>query len=542
MLLETPGAGLFAGYAPLPGAYDELFGRDGAPRPEFLRTATLLGAFAPSEFARAQQLAELALLNQGVTFSVYADQRGAEKIFPLCLIPRMLSAADWAHMERGLEQRVRALGLFLDDVYGDQRILKDERVPRDLVLGSGQYLKQVHGLRPPGGVRIHIAGVDIIRDPAGTFRVLEDNLRTPSGVSYVLENRLISKRVLPHLLDKGRVQRVDHYPARLAETLRSVSPVSPSGTSAVVLTPGPYNSAYFEHSFLARTMGLELVQAPDLFVDQDQVFVRTTRGPRRVHVIYRRIDEAFLDPEAFRPDSLLGVRGLMRAYAAGNVALANAPGNGVADDKAVYPFVPEMIRYYLGEAPILEQVPTYLCMRDDDRRYVLEHLHELVVKAVDEAGGYGMLMGPQSTAAQREEFRARIEATPRRYIAQHRVELSTSPTWDPAARVAVPRRLDLRPYVLTGRDGPWVLPGGLTRVALVAGSYVVNSSQGGGSKDTWVLKGPGDGAERPPSVGAAGPAPEAASNGASGAPPRSSRPPPSRPPPSPPPSDPTEAP
>lgn len=511
MLPETPGAGLFAGYTPLPGAYDELIGPDGAPRPEFHRTAMLLGAQAPGEFARAQQLAELALLNQGVTFSVYADRRGAEKIFPLCLLPRLISAADWAHLERGLEQRVRALGLFLDDVYGEQRILDAGRVPRDLVLGSGQYLALMRGLRPPGGVRIHVGGIDLIRDPAGTFRVLEDNLRTPSGVSYVLENRLISKRVLPQALDRARIQRVDHYPTRLAETLRSVSPTGlTTNTSAVVLTPGPYNSAYFEHSFLARTMGLELVQAPDLFVDNDQVFVRTTRGPRRVHVIYRRTDEAFLDPEVFRPDSMLGVRGLMRAYAAGNVALANAPGNGIADDKAVYPFVPEMIRYYLGEEPILEQVPTFLCMRDDERRYVLEHLEELVVKAVDEAGGYGMLMGPQSTAAQRDEFRERITATPRRYIAQHRIELSTSPTWDAATRTVLPRRLDLRPYVLTGRDGTWVLPGGLTRVALVAGSYVVNSSQGGGSKDTWVLQESAGEERRPGSVRPPAPGPGSA--------------------------------
>jgi len=343
----------------------------------------------------------------------------------------------------------------------------------------------LRGVRPPGGVRIHISGVDLIRDPAGTWRVLEDNLRTPSGVSYVLENRQISKRMFPRVFDAARVRRVDHYPTRLCETLRSVSP---GDTNAVVLTPGPYNSAYFEHSFLARTMGLELVQAPDLFVDQDKVFCRTTRGPRRVDVIYRRTDETFLDPEVFRPDSVLGVPGLMRAYAAGNVALANAPGNGVADDKAIYPFVPAMVQFYLGEEPLLDQVPTYVCLRDDDRRYVLEHLGELVVKAVDEAGGYGMLMGPQSTAEQRDEFRRRITAEPRRYIAQHRIELSSCPTWIGERNVVEPRRVDLRPYILTSREGPWVLPGGLTRVALVAGSYVVNSSQGGGSKDTWVLK------------------------------------------------------
>jgi uncharacterized circularly permuted ATP-grasp superfamily protein len=483
---------IFADYRPLPGTWDELVTADGAPRPELGPALEFLRSLSAAEFARVQSLAETSLLHQGVTFSVYSDQRGAEKIFPFCLIPRLISAADWDHLERGLTQRVRALDLFLDDIYGPQRILAAGRVPPEMVLGAKHYLPLLRGVRPPGGVRIHIAGIDLIRDPAGTFRVLEDNLRTPSGVSYVLENRVVAKRVVPQGFDRARVQRVDHYPARLAATLRSVAPPATDGggdgdPTMVVLTPGPYNSAYFEHSFLARTMGLELVQAADLFVDDDRVYARTTLGPRRVHVIYRRTDEAFLDPEVFRPDSMLGVRGLIRAYAAGHVALANAPGNGVADDKAIYPFVPDMIRYYLGEEPTLAQVPTYVCAREDDRRYVVEHLDELVVKAVDEAGGYGMLMGPQASAAEREEFRGRVLAEPRRYIAQPRVELSTCPTWDGERRV-VPRRVDLRPYVLSSPDGPWVLPGGLTRVALVEGSYVVNSSQGGGSKDTWVQK------------------------------------------------------
>ncbi|WP_224366684.1 circularly permuted type 2 ATP-grasp protein [Hyalangium versicolor] len=481
-------SGLFDDYAVASGTFDELFESSGTARSHFLRMAALLAGRTPEEFARIQALAERALLNQGVTFSVYSDSRGTEKIFPFCLIPRVVSSADWTHLERGLEQRTRALGLFLDDVYGDQRILAEKPELREIVLGTKLYLPQLRHVRPPGGVRIHVGGIDLIRDERGIFRVLEDNLRTPSGVSYVMENRIISKRVMPEIFEQGRIRQVDHYPARLAETLRACSPEAPEQSTLVVLTPGPYNSAYFEHSFLARTMGVELVQPADLFVDQDKVFVRTTRGPRRVHVIYRRIDDDFLDPEAFRPDSLLGVRGLMRAYAAGNVALANAPGNGVADDKAVYAFVPDMIRFYLSEEPILEQVPTYVCNRAEDRSYVLDHLEQLVVKAVDEAGGYGMLMGPQSTAEAREEFRTRILASPRKYVAQHRVELSTCPTWDASKSKVAPRRVDLRPYILTGPQGPWVLPGGLSRVALREGSYVVNSSQGGGSKDTWVQR------------------------------------------------------
>ncbi|ADO73549.1 circularly permuted type 2 ATP-grasp protein [Stigmatella aurantiaca] len=485
---QAEDAGLFKGYSIIPGAFDELMGPQGEPRPDFLRLLELLGSRSPDEFTRIQALAERALLNQGVTFSVYSDRRGTERIFPFCLIPRLVSARDWAHLERGLEQRVRALSAFLDDIYGEQRLLAERPELQEIILGTSLYLPHLRGVRPPGGVRIHIAGIDLIRDGQGTFQVLEDNLRTPSGVSYVMESRILSKRVLPEVLEQARVRRVDHYPAKLAETLRATSPEDPDRSTVVVLTPGPYNSAYFEHSFLARTMGVELVHAADLYVEDARVFVRTTRGPRRVHVIYRRIDDAFLDPESFRPDSLLGVRGLMRAWAAGNVTLANAPGNGVADDKAVYAFVPEFIRYYLGEDPVLAQVPTFVCAREEDRRYVLEHLEELVVKTVDEAGGYGMLMGPQSTREEREDFRQRILAEPRRYIAQPRIELSTCPTWDAASRQVVSRRVDLRPYILTSPQGSWVLPGGLSRVALRAGSYVVNSSQGGGSKDTWVQK------------------------------------------------------
>ena len=483
-----PATPLLADYPGLPGTWDELFTPGGSPRPAFRKAFDALGAHTRSGFAVCQGLAERALLNQGVTFSVYSDQRGTEKIFPFCLVPRMVSAPDWAGLERGLVQRVKALELFLADLYGDQRILADGKVPADLILASKSWFPQLRGVRPVGDVRIHIAGIDLVRDPQGTWRVLEDNLRTPSGVSYVLENRIISKRVIPEVLDAARIEPVDAYPARLAGSLRSVSPVDPDETSAVVLTPGPFNSAYFEHSFLARTMGLELVQPADLFTDRDRVFCRTTRGPRPVHVIYRRIDETYLDPEVFRPDSLLGVPGILRAWSRGNVTLANAPGNGVADDKAVYPFVPDIVRYYLSEEPLLAQLDTWVCAREDDRRFVLDHLGELVVKAVDEAGGYGMLMGPQATKAQIEEFRKRVQAEPRKYIAQRRLELSTCPTWVEGKGRVEPRRVDLRPYVLNGRDGPWVLPGGLTRVALTEGSYVVNSSQGGGSKDTWVQK------------------------------------------------------
>jgi uncharacterized circularly permuted ATP-grasp superfamily protein len=459
---------------------------EGKPRAYARTAADLLRNLTADEFARCQTLAELALAQQGVTFSVYSDQRGSEKVMPVCLVPRVIGAAEWVQTEKGLVQRLRALQMFLDDVYGEQRSVREGIIPANLIEQSRQYIPKLRGLRPAGGIRIHIAGVDLIRDPAGTLRVLEDNLRTPSGVSYVLENRTVTKRVFQHAMNQSGVRRVDEYPTQLAETLRSVSPRDPETTTPVVLTPGPFNSAYFEHSFLARSMGLELVEATDLFVDGNVVFVRTTEGPRRVDVIYRRTDDAYLDPEFFRPDSLLGVRGLMRAYAAGQVALVNAPGNGVADDKATYAYVPDLIRFFLSEEPILQQVRTFVCARKEDCQYVVEHLGELVVKAVDEAGGYGMLMGPQSTAAEREEFRGRILADPRRYIAQPRIELSTSPTWIGDRRALEPRRVDLRPFILSRPSGIWVLPGGLTRVALREGSYVVNSSQGGGSKDTWV--------------------------------------------------------
>ncbi|HTO99676.1 MAG TPA: circularly permuted type 2 ATP-grasp protein, partial [Myxococcales bacterium] len=398
---------LFESYRGLPGAWDELFEEGGACRAGFERTVESLGRRTAADFERQQALAERALLNQGVTFSVYKDDRGTERIFPLCLLPRLIAAAEWSRLAEGLQQRLRALSFFLDDVYGEQRILAEGKIPRELVLGAKQYLQILRGIPAPGGVRIHVSGIDLIRDPAGTFRVLEDNLRTPSGVSYVLENRLVSKRVLPRTMDVARVQRVDDYPARLAETLASVSPVAPEESTLVVLTPGPYNSAYFEHSFLAREMGVTLVEGRDLVVKDGAVCMRTTDGLRRVDVIYRRIDDDFLDPVVFRPDSILGCPGLFGAYRSGQVALANAPGTGVADDKAIYPFVPDMIRYYMNEEPILPNVKTYIASRELDRKYILDHLDELVVKQTDASGGYGMLIGTHSTAAERDDFRRR---------------------------------------------------------------------------------------------------------------------------------------
>jgi uncharacterized circularly permuted ATP-grasp superfamily protein len=476
---------LFADYHPLPVTFDEFFTTSGVPRPEAEHVIRLLENIGSAEFKSRQHLADSTFLKGGITFSVYSDDQGTERIFPFDLIPRLITSAAWKPTRDGLEQRVKALNLFLADVYGEQRVLKERIVPEHLVLGAKSYCPQAQGIRPPGGVHVHIAGIDLIRDPSGAFLVLEDNVRTPSGVSYVLENRGVMKKVFPHVFRESRVAPVEEYPYRLRDALSAVGPVPDLVGGTVVLTPGPFNSAYFEHSFLARRMGMPLVEGRDLFVHNDRVYAKTTLGPRRIDCIYRRIDDPFLDPEVFRSDSVLGVPGLMRAYAKGNVALANAVGNGVADDKGIYPFVPDMIRFYLSEEPILGQVPTYVCARPDDLAYVLEHVPELVVKAVNEAGGYGMLIGPQATQAECDDFRARIRNDPRNYIAQPRVELSACPTHVESG--VAPRRVDLRPYIVTGTS-TWVLPGGLTRVALREGSYVVNSSQGGGSKDTWVLE------------------------------------------------------
>ncbi|MCR9096228.1 MAG: circularly permuted type 2 ATP-grasp protein [bacterium] len=487
MARDLSDAPLFGGYTPLVDTWDEFFTPDGTPHPHAGTVVEQLERLGRREFRARQRLADATFLRGGITFSVYSDRRGAERIFPFDLIPRVIDAAAWERVERGLTQRVQALNAFLADVYDEQRILAEGVVPADFVLGAKGYLKEMRGVRAPGGVRVAIAGIDLIQGPDGEYVVLEDNARTPSGVSYVLENRAVMKKVFPGVFADSNVQSVEEYPLRLVESLGSLGPDGADHESIAVLTPGVFNSAYFEHSFLARRMGVPLVEGRDLFVDDDHVYAKTTLGPRRIDVLYRRLDDPFLDPEAFRKDSLLGVPGLVRAYAKGNVALANAIGNGVADDKGIYPFVPDMIRFYLSEEPILRQVETYVCAREEDRRYVQENLSSLVVKSVNEAGGYGMLIGPQASRRELAEFRAKIDADPRNYIAQPRIELSTCPTW--TRKGIAPRRVDLRPYVLTGANGTWVLPGGLTRVALVEGSYVVNSSQGGGSKDTWVLRG-----------------------------------------------------
>ncbi len=481
----TAATSLLADYEVPRATWDEYVAEDGSLRQAGAAVLGAVGALDAATLERRQALANAVFAQGGVAFSVYSDSRGVEKVFPFDLLPRPIGAGEWARLDAGLKQRVRALNLFLADVYGEGQILRDGAIPADVVEGCSAYLPQVRGIRPRDGIYVHIAGIDLVRDGDGTFRVLEDNLRCPSGVSYVIENRAVTRRAFPRAFDRLEVRGVESYPVRLREAMRALSTHDDEG--AVVLTPGPFNSAYFEHGFLARSTGTPLVFASDLQVENDRVFVKTTRGLRPVDVIYRRIDDAFLDPTFFRPDSMLGVPGLMRAYAAGNVALMNAVGNGVADDKATYPYVPDIIRYYLGEAPILEQVETWRCREPDALRYVLAHLDEVVVKRVDGAGGYGMLVGPTASAAERAAFADVLRAEPTAYIAQPLVELSTCPVVADGRLAA--RRVDLRPYIITGPDGPWVLPGGLTRVALQAGSYVVNSSQGGGSKDTWVLGG-----------------------------------------------------
>jgi uncharacterized circularly permuted ATP-grasp superfamily protein len=470
------------------GFYDEMFDVAGVARTEARLLLETIQSLEDGELLRCQRAAETLLLQMGITFNVYGDSAGTERIFPFDLIPRIVRAEEWEWVERGLKQRIHALNAFIDDIYHDQKILKDKVIPEEIVKSATFYRPQCHGINPPGGVWCHITGSDLVRHGDGQIYVLEDNLRVPSGVSYVLENRELMKRTFPRVFAGLRIRPVDIYPSKLLEMLESIAPPHASAKPTVVLlTPGMYNSAYFEHSFLAQRMGIQLVEGRDLVVQDGWVCMRTTKGLRRVDVIYRRLDDDFMDPTVFRPDSMLGVPGLLDVYRAGRVSLANAPGNGVADDKVVYAYVPDMIRYYEGADPILPNVPTYLCWRDADRKHVLQNLEKLVVKSANEAGGYGMLVGPHSTAAEREVFAAKIQDNPRNYIAQPTLALSRVPTLIEDGLEG--RHVDLRPYILYGKE-MYVMPGGLTRVALRKGSLVVNSSQGGGSKDTWVLTPP----------------------------------------------------
>ena len=472
--------------------FDEMFEAPGQPRPHYARIFQELGGMAAAQFEELRELADFSFLLQGITFTVYSDGRGTERLFPFDLVPRILPHCEWEKIERGLAQRVRALNLFLQDVYGAQRILKERVVPRSLVYSCRHFCRQMIGVEVPRGIYTHVAGIDLVRDSrTGEYLVLEDNVRTPSGISYVLENRQVMTRTLPRAFQLHDVLPVDHYPAELCQVLRLISPRGGDRPVMVLLTPGIHNSAYFEHTFLAQQMGIELVEGRDLVVDCDIVYMKTIHGLTRVDVIYRRIDDDFLDPLAFRPDSILGIPGLMGAYRAGNVALANAVGNGVADDKAIYAYVPAFIRYYLGEEPVLSNVDTYLCSNPGHLAYVLDHLPELVVKSVGESGGYGMLIGPAADNASMADFRDRVRANPRNYIAQPVIGLSRCPSLDPRTGRMAGRHIDLRPYCLFDGEKVIIVPGGLTRVALQPGSLVVNSSQGGGSKDTWVLRGEG---------------------------------------------------
>ena len=466
--------------------FDELITDTGRPRVVARNAVKMLQALSAEEMAARRAAAELAIREMGISFTIYSEGKNIDRAWPFDIIPRIIPAKEWRKVSLGLAQRSRALNCFINDIYNKQKILADGLLPADIVLESDNYKAQCANVSPRYGAWAHICGTDLVRDKDGRFYVLEDNLRVPSGVSYMLENREITKRVLPELFENHSILPVDDYPSRLYSTLASLSPREQRRPRIVVLTPGIFNSAYFEHAYLAQGMGAELVEGSDLFVDDDDcLYMRTVDGPERVDVVYRRIDDDFLDPEAFREDSTLGVPGIMRAWKQGNVSIANAPGSGVADDKVVYAFVPEMIRYYLGEEPTLASVKTYLCMNQPDRDYVLANLDKLVVKPANESGGYGLMVGPHASKEKRAEFAKLIESNPRNYIAQPTLALSTAPTCiDDSVE---PRHLDLRPFILQGKDS-WVTPGGLTRVALVKGSLVVNSSQGGGSKDTWIVE------------------------------------------------------
>jgi len=473
------------GYA-TDGFFDEMFLPDGTLRPHYRQFVNRFGSIPRDELDTKRQAVDALFLRQGITFNVYGDSQGTERIFPFDLLPRVIPAAEWEKLEAGLVQRITALNLFLHDIYHEQRILKDGIIPPYFVLSAKHFRREFVNFQVPGDIYIHICGTDLIRGADGGYLVLEDNARCPSGVSYMLENRRAMRRTFPGFFDGAGVRPVDNYPAELLKVLQHVAPTGVGDPTVVLLTPGSYNSAYFEHTYLARQMGIEIVEGRDLVVRNQRVYMRTTKGEQPVHVIYRRIDDDFLDPTVFRADSALGVPGLIHAYRAGQVSLANSIGTGLADDKVMYYFVPRIIKYYLGQDPLIPNVPTYLASEEKDLAYILEHLDQLVVKAANEAGGYGMLMGPHATKEERESFRAKILADPRNYIAQPMISLSRHPTYIEETDRCEGRHVDLRPYILHGKKTT-VIPGGLTRVALRRGSLVVNSSQGGGSKDTWVL-------------------------------------------------------
>lgn len=485
MAKSQPPASLLAHYD-TGGLFDEMFKCDSGVLPHYEKLWNAFSRLPPEEFAAKRHAVDLAFLRQGVTFNVYGDARGAERIFPFDLVPRIIPAKEWELLERGLTQRITALNLFLHDIYHHQRILKDGVIPAHYVLSGKHFRREFVNFEVPRNIYIHVCGTDLIRNEKGEYLVLEDNARCPSGVSYVLENRRAMKRAFHGMFESIGVQPVDHYPQELLKMLQHIAPTGVAYPRVALLTPGAYNSAYFEHAYLARQMGIEIVQGHDLLVRDEHVFMRTTRGLQPVHVIYRRLDDDFLDPTVFRRDSMLGVPGLVSAYRAGNVSLANSIGTGIADDKVMYYFVPRMIEYYLDQKPILPNVPTYLASEEADLKFILANLEKLVVKAANESGGYGMLMGPKASRAEIEEFRKRIEADPRNYIAQPMVSLSCHPTFVEGGFEG--RHIDLRPFILYG-EKVVIVPGGLTRVALRKGSLIVNSSQGGGSKDTWVLYG-----------------------------------------------------
>ena len=479
---------LFKSYQIPDGMLDEVYSEDARSFASYSLIKGLFHSLSTDDFHRLNEYAKLSFLNQGITYAVYDDSSNStEKIFPFDLFPRIIDAEEWSILEQGLMQRNRALNLFLKDIYSGQQILKDKVIPRILIESSPHYCAHMENFKPIGDVYCHICGTDLVRHNDGKFYILEDNLRCPSGVSYVLSNRTTMRRTFTDLFKNMSVLAVDHYPAMLLQTLESVSPHTDEDPVCVLLTPGQYNSAFYEHSYLAQSMGIDLVESQDLYVENDFVYLKTIHGPIRVHVVYRRVDDAFIDPEVFRPDSLLGIKGIMRAYLAGNVSIVNAPGTGVSDDKAICSYVPEMIKYYLKQEPIINNVPTYICERKSDLKYVLEHLAELVVKPVDMSGGYGVMIGDELSKAELKELKEKIKTNPRGFIAQPKIMLSVHSTFIERDASFRPRHIDLRTFTLVGKDQISILPGGLTRVALKKDSLIVNSSQGGGSKDTWVV-------------------------------------------------------